>query len=148
MDIQKPIELVQRYYDIYLEIEKAFNDDPSNKEDIEKQLKGILEKGMEPDSDELIDSMAEILIDKQQKANDVHNIAIKFMLSVDFYNRTQKEQLPGHVKELYDKLPTKDILKPQFSVESGKMVRNEQLIVTPEMKEYFKKVMQQLEGAK
>lgn len=134
-----PLKVVERYYERYLEYENAFNSDSDNTQDTETQIRELIDSGVDPNSDEFLDKMVTIIADKNEKISDVNNAAMKFLLFVDFYLLTQEEELPEQMLKDYDNVPAviKESIKPFFSVEGGKFVRNEKRKVTKEMKDYF-----------
>ena len=50
----------------------------------------------------------------------------------------------GGILKDYNSLPIKESLKTYYSVESGKFVKNEELEITSDMREYFKALVLQL----
>lgn len=139
-----PLEVVERYHGRYIEYEKAFSNNPFNEEELQKQLKKIVESNIDTDSDEFMDKMIDIVIEKPQKRADVNNAAFKFCLYTDFYLLTQEEELPEEILKDYNALPIKDSIKTFFSIKNGEFVKNEKEEVSDEMRLYFKKIVAQV----
>ena len=139
-----PLEIVERYHQRYLEYESAFNNDPFNDQDLRKQLNEVVKSGIDTESEEFLNKMVDIVVEKPQRRVEVNNAALKFSLFVDFYLLTQEEELPDKIKKDYDSLPIKDSLKSFFSVKDGKFVRNEKQEISPDMKQYFKDIVSQI----
>lgn len=139
-----PLEVVERYHQRYLEYETAFNNDPFSDKDLRDKLDEIVKSNIDTESEEFLDKMVDIVVEKPQRRVEVNNAALKFSLFVDFYLLTQEEDLPDNIMEDYNSLPIKDSLKSFFSVKDGKFVRNEKQEVSPDMKKYFKDIVFQL----
>lgn len=141
-----PIEVVERYYEKYLEYEKAFAQDKDSK-DTERKVKELATSGIDLESEEFNDRMMELVIATPQKIADVNNAAMKFMLFADFYLLTETEPLPEKMEEDYKNLPLRENIKNFFSVDNGKFVRNTEVsIMSDDMKKYFKAIIQQIEN--
>jgi len=139
-----PLAVVEQYHEKYLEYENAFNSDSGSREDIEEELKKLIDSGLDEESEEFNSKMVDIMIDKPQKQSDVNNAAYKFYLFAEFYILTQEEELPENIKKDYASLPIKDNVKTYFSVEAGKFVKNQEEGLTDNMREYFKSVVTQV----
>jgi hypothetical protein len=139
-----PLAVVEQYHEKYLEYENAFNNDSGNREEIEMQLKKLIDLGLDEESEEFNNKMVDIMIDKPQKQSDVNNAAYKFYLFTEFYILTQEEALPENIKKDYESLPIKDNIKNYFSIESGKFVKNQENGLTDNMRDYFKSVVEQV----
>ena len=144
IDKDTPLVLVEKYHAKYIEYETAFNNDPNNKEGTEDQLRKLISSTEDEESEEFINSMIDIVVERPQKKSDVNNAAFKFLMYADFYTLTQKEPLPENILKDYNSLPIKESLKTYYSVESGKFVKNEELEITSDMREYFKALVLQL----
>lgn len=139
-----PIQVVQRYHERYLEFEAAFNKNPFNEQELQNQLKEVVESDLDVESEEFLEKMVGIMIEKPQKRADVNNAALKFSMFADFYMLTQEEELPESLLKDYESLPIKDSLKPFFSIKDGEFVRNEEQEISEDMKNYFKAIINQV----
>lgn len=135
------LEVVERYHARYLEFEKAFNDNPFNKEDVQEQIKLIVEQDL--DEDKQFDQLVEVVFEKQERQSDVNLSAVKFIMFVDYYLMTEENPLPENIQKDYDNIPqkVKESLKTKNSVHDGKFVRNEKKVITEAEKEYLKSVI-------
>lgn len=138
-----PKEVVELHHQRYIDYETAFNKAPVNDEDTQEKLIEIVESGIDTDSEEFLDKMLDLVIERPQKRSDVNNAAFKFILFTDFYLLTQDEELSKDIMNDYNSLPIKDNIKSYFSVENEKFVKNEKQEITPEMKNFFKEVIRQ-----
>lgn len=141
-----PLQVVERYHQRYLDYEKAFNKDPFSEKQRQEEVLAIAKSEVDLDSDEFIDKMIEVMVDKPLKQADVNNSAAKFILFVDFYLLTQEEELPEVIRKDYDSLPIKDSIKNHFSIKDGKFVRNEEVEIDQETKDYFKNIVTQIKA--
>lgn len=141
-----PLQVVQRYHERYLSYEEAFNKDPFSEQDMRKELEKVATTDVDVESDEFLEKMLDIIVEKPQRRIEVNNAALKFCLFVDFYILTQEEELPDNILKDYNNLPVKDSLKSFYSVANGKFVKNEEIEITDDMKQYFKQVIQQMRG--
>lgn len=139
-----PLEVVERYHEKYLEYETAFNKNPFTEKQRQEEVIKIAKSDMDLESEEFLNKMAELMIDKNYKIADVNNSAAKFVMAVDFYLLTQEEDLPEEVLNNYNSLPIKDSIKTYFSIENGEFVRNEDVILDDETKNYFKALIKQI----
>lgn len=139
-----PLEVVERYYEKYLQYEAAFNKNPFSEKERQEEVVKLAKSDIDLESQEFLDKMAELMIDKAYKVADVNNSAAKFVISVDFYILTQEDDLPENIMKDYEALPIKDTLKSYFSVKDGEFVRNEELVIDEETKNYFKAIIKQI----
>ena len=141
-----PLQVVERYHQIYVDYEKAFNKNPFSQEDLNQQLKEVVASGTDTESDEFLNKMIAIVIEKPQKREDVKNAALKFCLYADFYIMTQEEILPENIIKDYDNLPVKDGLKSFYSVKDEEFVKNEHQEITEELRGYIKAITNQVKA--
>lgn len=141
-----PLEVVERYHSRYLEYEAAFNKNPFTEKQRQEEILKIAKSGIDLDSEEFINQMTETMIDKPYKAADVNNAASKFIMFTDFYLLTQEEDLPENIRKDYDSLPIKDNIKTYFSIKDGEFVRNEDIEIDQQTKDYFKQIVAQIQS--
>ena len=139
-----PLEIVERYHKRYLEYEKAFNENPFSEKERQEEVVEIAKSGVDLDSDEFMDKMIEAMIDKPRKVADVSNAAAKFIMYTEFFLLTQDEELPEEIQKDFDNLPIKDDIKTHFSIKDGKFVRNEEVQLDEETRNYFKSLIEQI----
>jgi len=139
-----PLQVVERHHERYLEYEKAFSDNPFSHDQLRQELAKIIELGLDMDSDEFVEKMVDIVVEKPERNLDVEKAARKFIHFADFYTLTQEEELPESILKDYENIPIRNSMKPFFSINAGKFVRNEDNEVTPEMRQYFKNVIKQV----
>lgn len=142
-----PLEIVQRYYDIYLEYEQAFNNNPFDESKTQEALKKVIESGADFDSKEFEDTVIDLMIEKPTKRTDVNNAALRFYLYADFYTKTQTEDLPEKLKKEYEISPFKTTLKSFYSIDKGNFIKNEDAPITLE-KEKLRALYQSLQEQK
>jgi hypothetical protein len=141
-------QVVERYHERYLEYETAFAKDPFNANDIQKELEKLATSNVDLDSDEFLNKMIPLVIEKPQKGADVNNAALKFSYYVDFYLLTEKDDLPENIMQDYEKLPIRDSIKTYYSIKDGNFVENEKLVVTEDMRVYFKTLIKEYKKMK
>ncbi len=148
MKTRTSLEIVERYHEKYLEFEKAFNNDPFNKEDTQKQVEKIVSESNDIDEDEIFKKMASIIFEKQERQSDVNTSAIRFILYVDFYTMTEKKSLPKKILDDYNAIPEqiKNSIKPLNAVVEGKFVRVEKKEITTEEANYLKNIVEQVKS--
>lgn len=139
-----PLQVVERYYERYLEYEKAFMSDPFDREKVSLEVKRISDSGADMESEETMDKLAVLVVEKPQKQGDVNTAAIRFIMAVDFYNQVEETALPTKLKEDFEKLPIKSEMKVFYSVEAGKFVRNEEVEMDEHTKSYIRSVVNQI----
>lgn len=139
-----PLEVVELYYSRYLEYENAFSKNPFSEKDRQQEVVDIANSGIDTDSDEFMDKMIEAMIDKPRKVADVNNAAAKFAMYTEFFLLTQEDELPENIQKDFDSLPIKDMIKTHFSIKDGEFVRNEDMKVDQETKDYFKAMIEQI----
>lgn len=144
MERLTPLAVVEKYHAKYIEYEVAFNNDDTNKEDTEAQLRNLIESDIDEESEEFMNTVINIMVEKPQKKSDVNNAAFKFLMYTDFYILTQEKPLPENILEDYNSLPIRENIKTYYSVEGEKFVKNEKEEITSEMRDYFKAVITQL----
>lgn len=119
-----PLQVVERYYEKYIEYESAFNSEPFDNKQMEEQVKKIVESGADFESDEFNDVIVSLMIEKPNRRNDVEISAMKFVTYASFYELTQEEPLPEHIDKDYKEL-SKNKHKFHYSIENGKFVKND-----------------------
>ena len=104
-----PLEVVERYYQKYVEYENAFNNDPFDDSKIQEELKKVLEskKGLDFDSEEFNDAVVSVMVEKPMRRNDVNEAKFfhsvqngKFVRNEDAPIKVEKERL----KIIYDEI--------------------------------------------
>lgn len=135
-----PLAVIEKYHAKYLEYEQAYNKE-GIKEDAEKLIRELIESGEDEDSDKFVNTMINAVIADPQKRASVNTAAIKFAMFVDYYILTQEDPLPENILTDYEKLPIRETLKPAYSVSGDKLVKNEEVDITPETREYFKAII-------
>lgn len=120
-----PIQIVQRYYDRYLEYEQAFNSDPFDPTKLQEQLKEMVMAGAEVDSPQFEDAVVDLMVEKPARRADVTNSALKFQLFAEFYLATQEEKLPEELQKSYEDLSKITPVKPYHSIKDGKFIKND-----------------------
>tara|TARA_R110002012_G_scaffold119169_1_gene268157 strand:- start:161 stop:625 length:465 start_codon:yes stop_codon:yes gene_type:complete len=138
------LDIVIRYHEKYLEYETAFNKNPFNEADMKKELDKVIAENINPDSEEFLERMVDLMVEKPQKKVEVNNAALKFIFFVDFYLMTQEDPLPENISKDYDSLPIRQRLKSMYAIQDGEFVKNEKIEVSPDMKNYFKAMIKQL----
>lgn len=123
----KPIEVVERYHKKYLEYEDAFNKNPFDESTIKTELDKVIASGADFESEEFENAVVDLMIEKPARRADVNNAALKFLLFAEFYILTNEEPLPENMQKDYDNLPIAKDIKPFYSIEGGKFVRNEEV---------------------
>lgn len=137
----KPLQVVERYHERYLEYESAFNNDAFDENKTQEKLKEIANSGISFDSEEFSDAVIDLMIEKPTRRVDVQNAALKFFLYTEFYIMTQEDPLPENIKKDYDNLPVSIKAKPFYSIKDGKFVKNEDVKIDlqkDKLKELFK----------
>lgn len=139
-----PLEVVERYHEKYLQYETAFNKNPYSEKERQEEVVKLAKSDIDLESQEFLDKMADLMIDRSYKIADVNNAASKFVMFVDFFLLTQEEELPENIMKDYDALPIKENIKTYFSIKDGEFVRNEDLVLDDETKNYFKAIIKQI----
>ena len=127
-----------------MEYEKAFNNDPGLKTNIETDVEQIVSSKIDVNSQEFLDKMFQSIDEKIRKREEVNNAAYQFFTYAEFFTLTNEEDLPDEIKKDYDNSPLKELLKSKYSVENGVFVNNEKIEISPEREKYFKEVYNQL----
>ena len=136
-------QVVERYHERYIQYENAFAKDPFSASDMQNELKVLATSDIDTDSEDFLNKMIKIVIEKPQKSADVNNAALKFAHSVEFYLLIKDKDLPENIKQDYERLPIRATNKAYYSIEGGKFIENEKLEVTDEMRAYFKTSIEQ-----
>lgn len=144
-----PLEVVERYYNKYLEYEKAFNNNPFDEKSLDKEFHSLINSDIDIESDEALNKMLDVVIEKPQKRADVNTSAIRFLMCADFYFLVSEEPLPEKMQKDYENLEVlKDSYKPYYSVEGGEFVKNEDKKMDDNTKEFLKNIYRQEKAKK
>ena len=126
------LDIVERHHKRYLEYEAAFNNDPFDETKVQDKLKEVVNSGVAFDSKEYEDTVVDLMIEKPTRRSDVNIAALRFFLYAEFFQLTQDTPLPKEVKKDFDNLPISEGLKPFYSIESGRFVRNDDVPIKVE----------------
>lgn len=120
-----PLQVVERYYNRYIEFETAFNKKVLNDNETNKKILDIVDKGIKFDSEEFENNVLDLIISKEMKRSDVTTAAMTFMMFTKFYLLTESEDLPKELKEEYNKLQKVHDNISFYSIENGDFVLKE-----------------------
>ena len=118
----KPREVVEVYYNIFKDYEKAYEEVNKNKKTLNKILQDILVKGNSSEED-FKDAAKEYIITNSLYSQEVAFAANKFLNAVDFYMKTVVEDLPENITKDYILVKQQEF-KSAFSVKNNTFVRN------------------------
>ena len=144
----KAIETVETYHKRYLEFENAFEGEADDEKKISEELETIVKNAKDFEDEKFKDAVVELTINKVLKRTDVTNAALRFYMSVDFYNTLGLDPLPEQIQKDYNNLPIRQQIKTYHSIEKGKFVRNvneDPQIEKEQFKQYFDALQQQYE---